>query len=606
MNILQLQDRLKGLPEKNLVNYVTQPTGEVPIFLALSELQRRNEMKKRFQANQAEKPSIAEQIVAESKPDPMQMGLGNMRVGQRMMPGGQGVGTPPLAPEMDPRQMAASGIAANPQSAVGGSAMAKEGGIVGYQTGGITGYSDEFIKMLEEQAKLNQGTGGPYGGSIVGESSRFIPKTIVDAQGNIVPFAGSSQRIPILNSFGQPTGKFRTAPFNTDEYDSGSTGRARTKQIGEYVPFGEGTFAGDLSDPDSPERTGFFGFGGYEGEQRQAKKQIEEEEKLYGDAFMSKKEREAMNFPTLEEQAQIKSSAQQDKNQSITSGGQVGNYDNGVYVGPGKDPLSDGAFDITQKQTKKNIDDDDDTTDPDKDDEEIKDKVTSFRDNIEEYVRKAMLDLDQDPTAARDKYRKELELYGIDPNFFEDAKKQNINTSLIEAGLRIAGGTSANPLENISKGAIPSIEAFKKEQSRLSGAQRLENLAGLKAYQDKQKELRALAVALYGQDRTADAASAEAQANMVQFAITKSQAEMDRLYGKGQAGVYFGTAEGSEKYKQLLDHYYKKFLFQQMYPGKVYKSPGIYIPYKGGQIDLTKPENLSQDVINYLDTGKST
>ena len=38
-----------------------------------------------------------------------------------------------------------------------------------------------------------------------------------------------------------------------------------------------------------------------------------------------------------------------------------------------------------------------------------------------------MLDLDQDPTAARDKYRKELELYGIDPNFFEDAKKQNIN-----------------------------------------------------------------------------------------------------------------------------------------------------------------------------------
>ena len=599
MNIIQLQDRLKGLPEQTIVKYVTQPAGEVPIFLALSELQRRNEMKKRFQANQEEKATVSEQIVAESKPDPMQMGLGNMRVGQRMMPGGQGVGTPPPAPEMDPRQLAASGIATNRVTNVGGSAMAKEGGIVGYQTGGITGYSDEFIKMLEEQARQGVGT-GPYGGSIVGDNSRFIPKNIVDAQGNIVPFAGSSQRIPILNSFGQPTGKFRTAPFNTGQYDSGSNLGARTKEIGEYVPFGEGTFVGDLSDPDSPERTGFLGLAGYEGEQRQAEKQLREEEKLYGDAFMSKKEREAINFPTLEEQALIKSSAQQDKNQSITSGGQVGDYKDGVYVGPGKDPLSEGAFDITKKKTKTDI------TDPDKDDddtEETKDKVTSFRNNIEEYVRKAMLDLDQDPTAARDKYRKELELYGIDPNFFEDAKKQNINTSLIEAGLRIAGGTSANPLENISKGAIPSIEAFKKEQSRLTGAQRLENLAGLKDYQDKQKELRALAVALYGQDRTADAASAEAQANMVQFAITKSQTEMDRLYGKGQAGVYFGTAEGSEKYKDLLDHYYKKFLFQQMYPGKVFKSPGIYIPYKGGEIDLTNPNNLSKEVINYLDTG---
>ena len=594
MNILQLQDRLKGLPDQALVNYVEQPMGEVPIYLALGELQRRKEMKERFQASQADKPSVAEQLVAEAKP--MQMGLGAMAP-QQMMPEGQGVGAPQPTPQIDPRQMAASGIAANPQSAVGSPAMMKEGGIVGYQTGGITGYSDEFIKMLEEQAKQGVGT-GPYGGSIVGDNSSFIPKNIVDAQGNIVDFAGSSQRIPILNNFGQPTGKFRTAPFNTGQYDSGSNFGAKTKEIGEYVPFGEGTFVGDLSDPDSKERTGFLGLAGYEGKQRQAEKQLREEEELYGDAFMSKKEREAINFPTLEQQALIKSSAQQDKNQSITSGGQVGDYKDGVYVGKGKDPLSEGAFDITKKETKKN-----NTKKPPTKKEETTDKITSFRNNIEDYVQRAMLDLDQDPTAARDKYRKELELYGIDPNFFEDAKKQNINTSLIEAGLRIAGGTSANPLENISKGAIPSIEAFKKEQSRLTGAQRLENLAGLKAYQDKQKELRALAVALYGQDRTADAASAEAQANMVQFAITKSQAEMDRLYGKGQAGVYFGTAEGSQKYKQLLDHYYKKFLFQQMSPGKVYDSPGIYIPYKGGEIDLTNQNNLSKDVINYLDTG---
>jgi len=314
---------------------------------------------------------------------------------------------------------------------------------------------------------------------------------------------------------------------------------------------------------------------------------------------MSEEERKAKNLPTLESQTKIINSAQQDKNQSISSGGQVGNYKNGVYVGKGKDPLSEGAFDITQKETKK----DNTKKPPPEKNEETTNKVTSFRNNIENYVQKAMLDLDQDPTAARDKYRKELELYGIDPNFFEDAKKQNINTSLIEAGLRIAGGTSANPLENVSKGAIPSIEAFKKEQSRLTGAQRLENLAGLKAYQDKQKELRALAVALYGQDRTADAASAEAYADMVRNARIDSQAEMKRLYGSGAAGTYFGTAEGSQTYNQLFKAYQDKYLYESMNPGKTMDLPPIYIPYKGGEIDLTNQNNLSKDVINYLDTG---
>ena len=136
MNIIQIQDRLKGLPEEALVNYVEQPMGEVPIYLALGELQRRKEMKERFQASQPEKPSVAEQLVAEAKP--MQMGLGAMAP-QRMMPGSEGVGAPQPAPEIDPRQMAASGIAANPVKNVGQYA---KGGIVGYQTGGNIGNID--------------------------------------------------------------------------------------------------------------------------------------------------------------------------------------------------------------------------------------------------------------------------------------------------------------------------------------------------------------------------------------------------------------------------------------------------------------------------------
>ena len=88
-----MQDRLKGLPDQALVNYVEQPMGEVPIYLALGELQRRKEMRERFQAIPSpETTTVSEKIVAESKP--MAMGLGAMAQ-QRMMPGAQGVGVPP-------------------------------------------------------------------------------------------------------------------------------------------------------------------------------------------------------------------------------------------------------------------------------------------------------------------------------------------------------------------------------------------------------------------------------------------------------------------------------------------------------------------------------
>ena len=157
MNIIQIQDRLKGLPDTDLVNYVEQPMGEVPIYLALGELQRRKEMRERYQADQTPPPSVAEQLVAEAKPQPMQMGLGSMAP-QAM--------TPVTQPAMDPRQIAASGIAANPVSNVGGPAMMAEGGIVGYQTGGNIGNIDmsDFEYGLNPYTQM-QGYAGDAAGS---------------------------------------------------------------------------------------------------------------------------------------------------------------------------------------------------------------------------------------------------------------------------------------------------------------------------------------------------------------------------------------------------------------------------------------------------------
>lgn len=38
MNIIQIQDRLKGVTDQALVSYVENPTGDVPTYLALGEL----------------------------------------------------------------------------------------------------------------------------------------------------------------------------------------------------------------------------------------------------------------------------------------------------------------------------------------------------------------------------------------------------------------------------------------------------------------------------------------------------------------------------------------------------------------------------------------
>ena len=176
MNIIEMQDRLKGLPDQALVDYVEQPMGEVPIYLALGELQRRKEMRERFQAIPSpETTTVSEKIVAESKP--MAMGLGAMAQ-QRMMSGAQGVGVPPQRVQMDPRQMAASGIAANPVTNVGSPAMMAGGGIVGYSKAGMV--KKGFGKVRD----FLLGSGTAEAGSDAAKNIlRRYPKTSVTAGG---------------------------------------------------------------------------------------------------------------------------------------------------------------------------------------------------------------------------------------------------------------------------------------------------------------------------------------------------------------------------------------------------------------------------------------
>ena len=439
MNIIQLQDRLKGLPEQALVKYVEQPMGEVPIYLALGELQRRSEMKKRFQATQADKPSVAEQLVAEAKP--MQMGLGAMAP-QQMMPEGQGVGAPQPAPEIDPRQMAASGIAANPQSAVGGTAMMKEGGIVGYAYGGSV--SPKYNTSVEQV--------GQY---VV--TNKDGSKTIVEP--------------------GDPGYLTATKELSDEEKAKGY----KMSEFGDvkYVAPDGLVKSSLIYAPQNPTAGTYQSF---------------DESRRMDQVMNPKKYRDLKD---ANEAAKI----------------EIAELD---YL---KDTGKDISIEKDKKGKGKTEDDSDFYTVEDIDallaGQNNTNTNTRTRDTDFFSMLKPGTAADRNtPIEGRsiDKFKTELDrlkaAFGIKDEFYDEGKADNINMALIQAGLGIAGGTSANALENISKGSLPALEAFNKEQARLTGAQRLENLAAMNAYSEEAKEIRGYQAALldrFFQNKAAEA-----------------------------------------------------------------------------------------------------
>ena len=138
MNIIQQQDRLKRLPEEVLIEYIANPTGEVPTFLAMGEIERRKVMRNKYAAQQAERPPISEQIVQESMaarmPRPMDMVGGLGRSNRQEALRRETAPQPPMPSSGD------AGITALPTPNVGQNYA--QGGVVGYAVGGSTNYDD--------------------------------------------------------------------------------------------------------------------------------------------------------------------------------------------------------------------------------------------------------------------------------------------------------------------------------------------------------------------------------------------------------------------------------------------------------------------------------
>jgi hypothetical protein len=64
MNILEAEDMVKGLPDQALFQIAQNPPPHIPQFLAISEVQRRQDMRQRYQAQtQGQEPTVKDQIL---------------------------------------------------------------------------------------------------------------------------------------------------------------------------------------------------------------------------------------------------------------------------------------------------------------------------------------------------------------------------------------------------------------------------------------------------------------------------------------------------------------------------------------------------------------
>ena len=105
MNILEQEDLIKGATDDILLQEAKSPTGRVPQFLVISEIQRRKSMRDRFSAQEQQpEQSVAEKIVAGAAPQ----GIGALQPPQmppQMPPQAPVMAIPP--PQMPPEMMAA-------------------------------------------------------------------------------------------------------------------------------------------------------------------------------------------------------------------------------------------------------------------------------------------------------------------------------------------------------------------------------------------------------------------------------------------------------------------------------------------------------------------
>jgi hypothetical protein len=164
MNIIKLQDMLRSVPDNALIGYVQNPQGEVPSYLALSELQRRKDTRAKYQQQQSPESSVAEDLEQEtSQAD--QGGLAMLAGQPQQDMADQGVAGLDTGDMYNEENFAGGGIVAfdgrqgsfvssAPRPNYEGPATSAIGRGIDYLTGGIKGYVNKKSQLMDLQRQI--------------------------------------------------------------------------------------------------------------------------------------------------------------------------------------------------------------------------------------------------------------------------------------------------------------------------------------------------------------------------------------------------------------------------------------------------------------------
>ena len=241
-NLIQLEDDVKGLPDQALQQLAKAPNPQVPQFLVISEIQRRGDMRKRFEARQQQQPqgTVAQQIVS-----PQPQGIASMMPQQGMPQGGpmpmpQG-GPMPQPPMGQPMPQAPMQQPMAPQGmATGGVIRMAEGRMATFPINQTPAQSSIIGQRINNPYNIRQYDQGFLGES--GEDSGFIsfedPMYGVRAADRVLTTYGTNRGINtirgLINRFAPPSENDTSSYVN---YISGQLGIDPDAEV-------------DLSDPE--------------------------------------------------------------------------------------------------------------------------------------------------------------------------------------------------------------------------------------------------------------------------------------------------------------------------------------------------------------------
>jgi hypothetical protein len=163
MNIIKIQDMLRGVPDDALIGYVQNPQGQVPSYLALSELQRRKDTRAKYQQEQAPESSVAEDLGQEATQG--QGGLAMLAGQPPQDMAEQGVAGLDTGDMYDEENFAGGGIVAfdgrqgsyvssAPRPSYEGPATSAIGRGFDYITGGLKGYVNKKSQLMDLQRQI--------------------------------------------------------------------------------------------------------------------------------------------------------------------------------------------------------------------------------------------------------------------------------------------------------------------------------------------------------------------------------------------------------------------------------------------------------------------